>query len=58
MELEAKGTAASILEDGQARVRVLRDMIDAYEGAAGAGDRVFVLNMLPPPSQLQTRSPR
>jgi flotillin len=47
MELEAKGTAASILEDGQARVRVLRDMIDAYEGAAGAGDRVFVLNMLP-----------
>jgi flotillin len=47
MELEAKGAAASILEDGQARVRVLHEMIDAYRGAAGAGDRVFVLNMLP-----------
>jgi flotillin len=47
MELEAKGEAASILEDGRAKVEVLRQMIGTYQSAAGAGDRVFMLNMLP-----------
>lgn len=46
-ELEARGAAASILEDGQARVRVLREMIETYRGAGGDGERVFVLHMLP-----------
>jgi flotillin len=47
MELEAKGEAASILEDGQAKVRVLREMIATYKEAAGDGEKVFMLNMLP-----------
>jgi flotillin len=47
MELEAKGEAASIVEDGQAKVRVLREMIATYKEAAGDGERVFMLNMLP-----------
>jgi len=46
-ELEARGAAASILEDGRARLQVLQQMIEAYNGAGGAGDRVFMLNMLP-----------
>jgi flotillin len=47
MELEARGQAASILEDGQAKVRVLEAMIATYRGAGADGERVFVLNMLP-----------
>jgi flotillin len=47
LELEARGVAASILEDGRARLQVLQHMIEAYNGADGAGDRVFILNMLP-----------
>jgi flotillin len=47
MELEAKGEAASILEDGQAKVRVLNEMIETYKAAAGEGEKVFMLNMLP-----------
>jgi flotillin len=47
MELEAKGEAASIVEDGAARVRILREMIATYKDAAGDGERVFMLNMLP-----------
>ncbi len=47
MELEAKGAAASIVEDGQAKVRVLKEMIETYQGAAGEGEKVFMLNMLP-----------
>jgi flotillin len=47
MELEAKGDAASILEDGQAKVRVLKEMIETYRAAAGDGEKVFMLNMLP-----------
>jgi flotillin len=47
MELEAKGAAASIIEDGQAKVRVLKEMIATYQAAAGEGEKVFMLNMLP-----------
>jgi flotillin len=47
MELEAKGAAASIIEDGQAKVRVLNAMIETYQGAAGDGEKIFMLNMLP-----------
>jgi flotillin len=47
MELAAKGEAASIVEDGEARVRVLREMIATYKAAAGDGEKVFMLNMLP-----------
>jgi flotillin len=47
MELEAKGAAASIIEDGQAKVRVLNEMIETYQSAAGEGEKIFMLNMLP-----------
>jgi flotillin len=47
MELEARGNAASIIEDGEAQVRVLKAMIETYKGADGDGEKVFMLNMLP-----------
>jgi flotillin len=47
MELEAKGEAASIVEDGQAKVRVLKEMIETYKAAGGDGEKVFMINMLP-----------
>lgn len=47
MEHEARGAAARILEDGQAKVRVLKEMIETYHDAAGDGEKVFMLNMLP-----------
>jgi len=47
MEHEARGAAARILEDGQAKVRVLKEMIETYQQAAGDGEKVFMLNMLP-----------
>lgn len=47
LELEAKGNSASIVEDGNARVRVLEQMIETYKKAGTDGERVFVLNMLP-----------
>jgi flotillin len=47
MELEAKGAAASIIEDGQAKVKVLNEMIETYRAASGDGEKVFMLNMLP-----------
>lgn len=46
-ELEAVGAAASVREDGRARVEVLEKMIAAYRSADGDGERVFVLHMLP-----------
>jgi len=46
-ELEAQGAAASILEDGRAKVEVLNQMIETYKSAAGDGEKVFMLNMLP-----------
>jgi flotillin len=47
MELEAKGAAASIIENGEAQVRVLKAMIETYKSADGEGEKVFMLNMLP-----------
>jgi flotillin len=47
MELEAKGAAASIVEDGEAKVRVLKKMIATYQSASGEGEKIFMLNMLP-----------
>ncbi|MCB0275063.1 MAG: flotillin, partial [Calditrichaeota bacterium] len=47
MEEEARGAAASILENGNANVEVLNRMISTYQSADGDGDRVFMLNMLP-----------
>jgi len=46
-ELDAKAAAAPIIESGRARVEVLRHMIEIYRGAAGDGEKVFMLNMLP-----------
>jgi flotillin len=46
-EHEARGAAAHILEDGQAKVRVLEAMIETYKRAAGEGEKVFMLHMLP-----------
>jgi flotillin len=47
MELEAKGEAASILESGDAQMQVIRFMIEAYKSAGDAGEKVFMLKMLP-----------
>ncbi len=47
MEERARGTAASIVEDGKARVYVLEQMIKQYLGAGGEAERIFILNMLP-----------
>jgi flotillin len=46
MELEAKGVAASILENGNAQLAVLKQMITTYQSANGEGEKIFVLNML------------
>ena len=46
-ELEAKGQSASIIADGEARIFVLRQTIEAYLAAEGKGDKVMMLNMLP-----------
>jgi flotillin len=47
MELEAKGDAAKIIENGLANVNILNQMIATYKSAEGDGEKVFVLNMLP-----------
>ncbi|MCB9510091.1 MAG: flotillin [Deferribacteres bacterium] len=47
MELEAKGAAAKILEDGHARLQVMAQTIKTYQSANGEGEKVFMLNMLP-----------
>jgi len=47
MELEAKGAAASIIENGQANLAILDKMIETYKSAEGDGEKIFVLNMLP-----------
>ncbi len=47
MELEAKGDAAKIVENGLANVNILNQMIATYKSAEGEGEKVFVLNMLP-----------
>jgi flotillin len=47
MELEAKGDAAKIIENGLANVNILNQMIASYKTADGEGEKVFILNMLP-----------
>jgi flotillin len=47
MELEAKGDAAKIIENGLANVNILNQMITSYKSAEGDGEKIFVLNMLP-----------
>jgi flotillin len=47
MELEAKGRAAKIIEDGTAQVDVFRRLTDQYQAAGAEAQRIFVLNMLP-----------
>lgn len=47
MEERAKGAAATITEDGRARVFVLDQMIKLYQGAGSEAERIFILNMLP-----------
>jgi flotillin len=46
-EQRAKGTAASIAEDGRARLWVLGEMIKHYQSAGSEAERIFILNMLP-----------
>ncbi len=47
MELEAKGEAASIIEDGQAQIEVFRRLVEQYKDAGEDAEQIFVLNMLP-----------
>lgn len=47
MELEAKGEAASIIEDGQAQIEVFRRLVEQYNSAGEDAEQIFVLNMLP-----------
>ena len=47
VELEAQATAALIREEGNARVEVLKKMIDTYKTADGEGEKIVMLNMLP-----------
>ncbi len=47
MELEAKGEAASIIEDGQAQIEVFRRLVEQYNSAGENAEQIFVLNMLP-----------
>lgn len=46
-EERAKGAAASITEDGRARLFVLGEMIKLYLDAGSEAERIFILNMLP-----------
>jgi flotillin len=46
-ELEAKAAAASISETGQARLNVIKTMIETYQSAGTDAEKVFILNMLP-----------
>lgn len=47
MELEAKGKAASIIADGEAKRAVLEQMINVYNAAKETGEKVYMLNILP-----------
>lgn len=47
LELEAKGEAAKIIADGDAKIFVLNQTIQAFLSAQGNGEKVFMLNMLP-----------
>jgi flotillin len=46
-EQRAKGVAASIAEDGRARLFVLEETIKLYQNAGTEAERIFILNMLP-----------
>ncbi len=46
-EQRAKGSAASIAEDGRARLFVLEETIKLYHNAGTQAERIFILNMLP-----------
>ncbi|HET9064357.1 MAG TPA: SPFH domain-containing protein [Gemmatimonadales bacterium] len=46
-EQRAKGVAATIAEDGRARLFVLEQTIKLYQGAGTEAERIFILNMLP-----------
>ncbi len=46
-ELEAKGQAAKILEDGGAQIEVFQQLVAQYQSAGEDAQRIFVLNMLP-----------
>lgn len=46
-QLDAKADAASIIEEGNAQVEVLRRLTDQYQAAGDDAQRIFVLNMLP-----------
>lgn len=47
MELEAKGDAASIIEDGNAQIAIFQRLVEQYQAAGEDAQRIFVLNMLP-----------
>ena len=47
MELEAIGEAASIIQDGEATLKILRQKISTYQSAGQEGERIFMLDMLP-----------
>ncbi len=47
MELEAKGQAAKIIEDGNAQIEVFQRLSTQYREAGTDAKDVFVLNMLP-----------
>jgi len=47
LELQAKGDAAKIIEDGAAQIRVFKEMADQYNAAGPAAQEVMVLQMLP-----------
>jgi flotillin len=46
-ELEAKGLAAKIVEDGAAQIEVFQRLVAQYQAAGPDAQRIFVLNMLP-----------
>lgn len=46
-ELEAKGQAASIIEDGGAQIEVFNRLVQQYRDAGPEAEKIFVLNMLP-----------
>ncbi len=46
-ELEAKGRAAKIVEDGAAQIEVFHRLVQQYQAAGEDAQRIFVLNLLP-----------
>lgn len=46
-ELDAKGDAAKIVEDGNAQIEVFRMLVGQYRDAGSDAEKIFVLNILP-----------